>query len=208
MVAAERVALADTLDTLTDEDWATPSLCRGWTVRDVVAHLTLPLTRGLPQLMFDVARYRFDFDRFTLETATSTRSTGPELAGVLRARRDHRFAPPGLGPVAPLTDVVVHGQDIRRPLGRPYELAADRARPILDFLVSPPAMIGFVRRDRIRGLSWAATDVDWRRGTGPAVEGPAEAVILALLGRRAAYADLAGPGVEILTARDGKATAH
>ena len=39
MATAERLELADLLDTLTPEQWAAPSLCAGWSVRDVCSHL-------------------------------------------------------------------------------------------------------------------------------------------------------------------------
>ena len=79
LLVAERHRLADTLDTLTDEQWATPSLCAGWTVRDVVAHLVFPSTTSKLRVIVPFAKARFDFDRMTMQTALGDTRSGPEL---------------------------------------------------------------------------------------------------------------------------------
>lgn len=201
MVAEERVGLADTLDGLTDEQWATPSLCEGWTVRDVAAHL-VPRERSMARLLVKLAvSYRLDFARFAFDMAKQDPTPGPLLARELREEKDSRFVPPGMGPIAPLTDLVVHGQDVRRPLGIDHRITPDRARPILDFLVSPKATRGFVRKSHVTGITWRCTDLEWSSGSGPLVQGPAADIILALLGREVAYKELAGDGVALLTSR-------
>ena len=109
------------------------------------------------KLMRLVASYRFDFDRMTIEEAAKDRRSGRELASLLEEYADWRFAPPGMGPAAPLTEVVAHGQDIRRPLGIPYHLDPQTALTVLDFVTSPKASRGFVKMRHLSGLEWRAT---------------------------------------------------
>ncbi|HEY4947539.1 MAG TPA: maleylpyruvate isomerase family mycothiol-dependent enzyme [Acidimicrobiales bacterium] len=201
MIAEERLGLADLFGGLTEAQWSMPSLCEGWTVRDVAAHLVTPFGQSLPRLMLKLASYRFDFDRFAFTEARKNTMSGPELAASLRANTGYRFSPPGLGPIAPLTDAVVHGQDVRRPLSIGHELAPDRARAILDFLASPKATRGFVKRGHLDNLTWRCTDLEWSSGDGPVIAGPAEAVVLAMVGRSAAYTDLTGTGADVLRTR-------
>nr|BFE71401.1 hypothetical protein GCM10020092_047020 [Actinoplanes digitatis] len=94
----------------------------------------------------------------------------------------------------------MHGQDIRRLLGLPHDLRPDRLRVSLDFLVGGRA-VGFLPKRRPAGLRFEATDVDWSWGGGPLVRGTAEAVMLALTGRRAVLAELSGDGVAELRCR-------
>jgi uncharacterized protein (TIGR03083 family) len=204
LIAAERRASADVFETLTDEQWTAPSLCDGWTTRAVAAHLVMPFLVSTPKLILGMMRFRGNFDRlsgdFALRTAAS--HSGKELAGILRANAQHRFTPPTLGPEAPLTDIVVHTLDIRTPLGLgPGQPAPEALATILAFLVTPKAARGFVPKARIAGLHFEATDVDWAHGDGPAVRGPATAVVQALAGRPAGLDALEGDGVEPLRAR-------
>jgi uncharacterized protein (TIGR03083 family) len=144
---------------------------------------------------------RFDYDRVALRWARDQTRTGAELIDLLRANAEHRFTPPGLGPEAPLTDVVVHGQDIARPLGIDRPVATEVSTVVLDFLVSSKAARGFVPRGRTSDLALVATDTDWRHGQGPEVHGPAIALLLAIAGRASALAELSGDGVPELRRR-------
>lgn len=202
MIAEERRALADLLDTLTPEQWATPSLCAGWTVREVAAHLVVPFEVSVPSLMLRLVRSLGSYDR-AMDGATRELAARPtsELAAQLRANADHRFTPPMSGPEAPLTDVVVHGQDIRRPLGLAHEVEPEHLRVALDRMAR--GALGFVPRSRVAGLRLEATDLDWSTGEGAPVRGPAEALLLAITGRPAALADLEGDGVDLLADRIG-----
>ncbi|OMC24976.1 hypothetical protein A5739_23445 [Mycobacterium colombiense] len=191
-IADERRALADFLDTLTDEQWAVPSLCQGWMVSDVAAHLVMPLITSKPRFVIEMAKARGNFDKANIAlTARVVRSHFNHFAELLRGHADSRFTPPAIGPQAPLTDVVVHGQDIRRPLGQSRSFNVDRQRVVLDFLVTPTARRMFRSPS---GIRWKAIDLDWSHGNGPQVEGPAEALMLTLSGRPAARADLSGEG--------------
>jgi uncharacterized protein (TIGR03083 family) len=201
MVAAERSGLADELEGLSETDWNTPSLCAGWRVRDVVAHLVWPLHTSMVKVVAGLVVSRFDFNRLADKAAKTDRRPGPELAEALRQGADHRFTPPGFGPEAPLADLVVHGQDIRDPLGIPHTIDAERARVVLDLLVSPKATRGFVRKGLTEGLTFQATDLDWSAGKGLRVAGPGEALIMVLTGRTAPLANLDGEGTTTLRTR-------
>ncbi|GMA30563.1 maleylpyruvate isomerase family mycothiol-dependent enzyme [Litorihabitans aurantiacus] len=199
-IADERRTLAADLADLNPEQRATPTLCEGWSVHVTLAHLVVPLEVGLPRFALAMlqARGRFDVanDRLARRHA---RRPFEELRYVLDARADHRFTPPGEGPEAPLTDVLVHGLDIRWPLGLPLALDPDRARTALTALMAAPSAV--VRRGSIEGLRFVADDVGWASGSGPDVTGPADALLLAVAGRALALDRLAGDGVAMLRRR-------
>lgn len=205
LIAAERRATADFLDGLTDDQCSTPSLCGGWQVRHVAAHLSMPLSIGLPRIMLGVLRNRGDFNRFADKYAKeAARRPVPELAATIRANAQSRFTPPGLGAHAPLTDVVVHTLDMRVPLGLPGDGPAKEAiNEILEFLMTPKAARGFLPKDRVPGLSYESTDTGWTGGNGPLVRGPAASLALALTGRTAGLDSLDGEGLPELRRRLG-----
>lgn len=201
-IADEREALADTLEELTAEQWQVQSLCEAWTVHDVAAHLLMPLVTPTPKVIAAMVRNLMNWDKanLTLTAGVASRSNRELVAG-LREHSGSHFKPPGLGPEAPLTDVVVHGQDIRRPLGIARTIPIDRQLAILDYLTSTGAERGFVKKGLVVDLRLNATDLDWSVGEGDVVEGPAEALMMALGGRSVAQADLAGDGVGVLAER-------
>jgi uncharacterized protein (TIGR03083 family) len=200
-IASARRELADYLDTLDDEAWLTQSLCGNWTVRDVAAHLSMPLTTSVPRVMMAVAASGFSFDKANdkLSRERAAKLSPKELAAALRDNAEHRFKPPFLGPEAPLTELTVHASDIRRPLGDTVPVPKERAAAVLDFLMKAPQ--GFVQKKRLAGLRFEATDIEWSHGAGPLVRGPTEALILAITGRSVALDDLEGDGVATLRAR-------
>jgi uncharacterized protein (TIGR03083 family) len=201
IIANERRALADVLDTLTPEQTRRQSLCAGWTVHDVAAHLVMPLETGPPALALALLTARGNFDRANLKlTARHAGRPLIELADSLRRNAEHPFTLPGMGPEAPLTDLLVHGQDIRRPLGIEREFSEERITLALRFLTETRAR-GFVTRGRLNRLAFEATDLDWSHGGGAAVRGPAEALLLAICGRPAGLDDLHGDGVSVLRGR-------
>ncbi len=205
MIAAERLALCDTLDSLTEAQWQAPSALRGWPVRHVVAHLVWPLETSLPRLALQLARYGFSALRATDGIADADRRSGPELAAALRANaHQHRFRFPGRGLESPLTETVVHALDIRLPLGLIYAIPAGPARIVLDTLVDPRASRGYAPPHRFDGLRLEATDLDWRHGEGPQLSGPTAELIITLAGRGLALDRLTGDGVEVVRSRRGK----
>jgi uncharacterized protein (TIGR03083 family) len=120
---------------------------------------------------------------------------------LLEFLRDH-LTPQGLtagfGGMIALVDGLIHHQDIRRALGQPRTIPADRLGRVLGLVPGNPRL-GAGRR--LRGLRLRATDIDWTHGRGPEVSGPGEALLMAMAGRPAAVADLAGPGRATLAAR-------
>ena len=201
MIADERRLTADLLDTLTDEQWNTPSLCSRWRVTEVAAHLVMPFSVSLPQMLVRMLKNRFDLDRVSDRFARDEPRSNAELAATIRANAEHRFTPPGLGPEAPLTDIIVHTQDICRPLGITRGVPAEGMAVVLDFLVSPKATRGFISKGLVDGLALTTTDDGWHHGTGAEVTGSAASMMLAISGRRSALDELSGGGVDLLRAR-------
>ncbi|MGQ0574226.1 MAG: maleylpyruvate isomerase family mycothiol-dependent enzyme [Pseudonocardia sp.] len=199
-VRAERLSLCDFLDGLDDSGWATQSLCSAWTVRDVVAHLTTTTRETLPFVVKAAIRARGSFDRMTVDVAgeRAARYTTGELVAQLRESAGTSRRMPGSGPMDPLMDLLIHGQDIARPLGRRYVMRPELAAPSLAY-VAGSRFLGGPRR--LAGLELVATDVSWGSGRGPRVQGTAEDLLLVAAGRAAGLAGLTGPGVEILAGR-------
>lgn len=198
--AATRRETADYLDTLDDDAWNRPSLCAGWKIKDVAGHMVMPLTVSAPKLMLKMVGAGFNFDKASDRISREIASTTPrtELIATLRANADKKFKPPGGTPEMPLADAVIHALDIRRPLNAPPFLPGNRAEAVLNFLAHGRTR-GFVERNRLDGLRFEATDIQWNSGTeGKLVRGPSEALILAMSGRNDALADLEGEGVEVL----------
>jgi len=201
MIADERRGLADVLVALTPEQLGTPSLCGAWSVHDVAAHLLMPLVTGLPTLMLAMVTSAGNFDKANrVLTARIADRSIQDIAQGLRDQAENPFSPPGMGIEAALTDLLVHGQDIRRPLGLPRVIPSERAETSLNFLTGKVPR-GFVTKDRLAGLALSATDVPFSSGSGAQVTGPAEALLLVLTGRPVALADLSGDGVAVLRAR-------
>jgi uncharacterized protein (TIGR03083 family) len=193
-IAAERRALADVLDGLTPAQWSTQSLCDAWTVRHVAAHLALGSKASLPRFLLAAVKAKGNFHRAS-EALTEVEAQRPtdEIVAEIRRSIDRRVAPPGMGSVAPLTDILVHSQDIRIPLGIPDDRPVEPWRGVLDFIVTPKARRGFVSK-RLPSLRYVATDLDWSHGDGEELTGPAKALGLTLGGRPARVEELSGPG--------------
>lgn len=199
-IAAERRALADLLDGLSPEQWAAPSLCRGWTVRHVAAHVMVGPTGSIPGFLRAMVRARGSFDRANhLMADRRAQRPAATLVADLREHAGSRFTPPGADWHAPLTDLLVHRLDITVPLGLRHGRPLDPWADALDLIVSRRAVPGFLPRG-LPELTYAATDLDVSRGSGPRVEGPVEALALAITRRTARLDELAGPGAEALRA--------
>lgn len=200
MIKAERASLAEDLAALPDASWDRDSLCDGWTVRDTVGHV-ISATYNSPLIFFrKLIANGFRFNQLSDRDiqAVSAGKSGAELVDLLRSRVDARAAPPG--PRATLLgEVVIHGEDVFRALGRYRDHPAEHLIAVADFYKGNFILVN--SRKRIAGLSLPATDIDWRTGTGPEVKGPTIALILAMTGRTAAYDDLAGEGVDVLRQR-------
>ena len=178
----QRADLADLLDTLTPEQWETPSLCPGWTVRQVAAHITQSTTNW-GRLTFELLRSGFRFNAVTLRMAREDRRTPQEITAALRAMVGGRRRPPGTAVADPLMDVLVHGQDIAVPLG------IERTMPTAQAVVVAERLwkmgFPFNARRRFPNVSFTATDADFSVGDGDVVRGPIQDIVMTLSGRRA-----------------------
>lgn len=116
MVRANYLALADVLDGDSGA-WDTPSLREGWRVREVVAHLTMPLRYDEAAFQAELESVNFDFTRLSNRVATRDGALpAAELVGALRDPALHDWIPPGGGRSGTLSHVVLHGLDITVPL--------------------------------------------------------------------------------------------
>ena len=202
MAHAERADLADFLATLTPQDWVAPSLCSKWTVKDVVAHVISYEELGALGLVKRFAKgWVVLANQVNQVGVDEFAALSPQqLLDFLRNHLQPRGLTAGFGGMIALVDGTIHHQDIRRSLGRPRSVPADRLERVLGLVPGNPRL-GAGRR--IRGLRLRATDIDWAHGDGPEVTGPGEALLMAMSGRRAALADLSGPGLATLAKRLG-----
>jgi uncharacterized protein (TIGR03083 family) len=200
-IADERRGLADLLSGLTAEQRSVQSLCSEWSVQEVVAHLVVPLQVGIPEFVLAMLASRGSFDRANNRLARKqAQRPFDDLIETLRRRADSRFTPPGAGPEAPLTDLLVHGLDICWPLGLTHPVPPERWRKSLTFLTTRPGR-SLVPPGLADGLRLHAEDVDWSHGAGPTVSGDAGSLLLALTGRAVALDHLAGDGLATLRSR-------
>jgi uncharacterized protein (TIGR03083 family) len=195
----ERTDLAEFLATLSPQDWDAPSLCAGWRVRDVVAHMISYDELDARALVNRLGRAAFGVHRANAIGVAELRQRSPdELLALLRRHLTPHGLTSWFGGMIGLEDGLIHHQDIRRALGRPRDIPSDRVRPclrnaVLNLIVGGPW--------RVRGLRLVATDLGWSFGFGPAVTGPAESLLMAVAGRRGVMDELTGPGVATLKAR-------
>lgn len=179
---AERERLAELLSDLTPVQWDAPSLCSGWRVREVVAHITMPFRTSAPRFLTGLAAARFSFNRYADKVARrdTARMSDKELLGALRDNIRHPWQPPGGGPVGALSHDVIHGLDITEPLGLP-PVPPERIAAVL--AGAGPRNLAFFGVD-LSGTELRATDADIRLGSGRTVRLPAKDVLLIVTGRR------------------------
>lgn len=197
----ERAALVELFSSLPEERLAEPSLCAGWDVGDVLAHLVTPYLMAPARVMALAARHG-GMPKGMMAAAAEVR-TRPleEQIDALRGSEERPFVPPLIGLGAPLTDAVVHGEDVRVPLGIDRAVPPDTLRTVLEFGMSWRAAPVFIPFRRLNGLRFVATDLEWVGGSGAEVRGPALELVRAMFGRIGAATDLAGDGVEVLADR-------
>lgn len=197
---AQRASLADDLRALTDEQWATESLCTGWTVQDVVAHLTAAASLGRVRWIRSAIGARFDFDLHNARRLAEHRGLTPADT-LARFEQIIDSTASTFGPKeAWLGEVVVHGGDIRRPLGLRDEPPVEIMTPLAVFYASRNFTVA--SKSASEDLRLEATDGPFRTdSSGPRVSGTTYALVMAMAGRTAFYDDLEGPGVQILRHR-------
>jgi uncharacterized protein (TIGR03083 family) len=199
LIHEERAGLADTLSELSSDQWAVASLCAGWTVKLAAAHVLSGAEQTALRFFGGMAASGFRFNAMMKRDADRLGALSTtEIVDRLQARTSTTNHPPA--PVmAMLGEVVVHGEDIRRPLGLNREVPAAAVVACLEMFKG--ASFPVVAKRRIEGLQLVATDSDWRHGAGPEVRGPGLSLVLAMTGRRPGLEDLAGDGVATLGSR-------
>lgn len=187
-VGAELTELADLLAELPGSAWDAPSLCAGWRVREVVAHLTLPMHASAPAIVLGLVTAGFRWDTLADRRAhRDARRTPEQLLAAMRAPRMQAWTPPGGGATGALVHAVVHGLDITQALSLPRQPPAARIRLVLDGLTAPRSLSHFgVALD---GVQLRAEDLDWSYGTGRAVSASALTLALILSGRQPVTTD-------------------
>lgn len=199
LIFAERAALAEDLGALTDEQWSTPSLCAGLTVREVLAHLTAGASDNPVVWFAGVLRNRFDFDANVAQRLAKRLGDAPaDTLRRFRGVRASRTKAP-IPVAAMLGEIVVHGEDIRRPLGVVRAYPAGVLERVAAFYAGSDLMLPSATR--ARGLRLRATDGAFAAGDGPEVAGPTVALVMALTGRDDYLAELTGPGLAEFASR-------
>jgi len=194
------------LHSLDAGQWDGPTLCEGWRVRDVVGHMCVGYQMRLSTLPVMVVRYRGNIPRAShvMSTQFGSSHSPEEILAVFDAyAAEADTVARGLTRMIPvserMTDHLIHHQDVRRPMGAIRDIPAERLVAALDAL---PGIGGFLQsKKKAAGLSFAATDVEWRHGAGPEVRGPAESLVLAMSGRPAGLDALSGDGLGELRRR-------
>ena len=202
LIHAERAAAADLLAGLTPEQWTAPSLCGSWTVRQTAAHLVVGAEQTTGGFVKGLLATGFRFNTMMDRTARglAERPTD-ELVERLRARTSTTNRAPA-PVVTMLGEVVVHTEDIRRPLGLAGGPSPEAVGACLEMYKGAAFPLGC--KKRIEGLRLVASDLDWAHGDGPEVTGPATTLMMAITGRGAVATDLDGEGLPTLQARLGR----
>ncbi|MEV0540087.1 maleylpyruvate isomerase family mycothiol-dependent enzyme [Nocardia salmonicida] len=182
-VAEERTTLVALLRELPESAWDAETLCEGWRVRDVVAHLVLATRVTIASLVVNLIRARGNTDRLIHDTAVrlADRTSTAELLAELHATIDSRVIPIGTTPIDRLMDLLVHGQDIAVPLGIERVMPTAAAQLSLERVWTMGAP--FHARTRLTGYALAATDTGWTAGTGTTVSGTAAELLMIVTGR-------------------------
>jgi len=191
---------------LADHEFDEPSLCEGWKVRHIYGHMGFGHTTRMAPFLLKLAAYKGNIPKGSFELSQSFVDdwTPAQIVdfwdtvmvqqhprrGIALLIKDHEG----------FLDHLIHNQDIRRPLGRPREIPEERLVAAMDVLPRIKTPL-FATKPGVAGLKLVATDIDHAVGDGPAIEGPAEAIIMAAGGRSVAFAELTGEGLDQLTDR-------
>lgn len=198
-IDAQRQRLVTVMEGFTEDEWRQSSLCEGWTVRDIGAHLSLHAST-MASVLVEFVRARGDVDLATLQ-ATRRRARRPieQIIADLRAMIGSRKHFPGVSDEDMLIDVLVHGLDMTVPLGRELEIPATAAAVAADRIWERGKP--FLAQKRLGGFRLVASDANWSAGSGPDVVAPIAAWLLILTGRLVALPQLSGEGAAGLSAK-------
>lgn len=193
-VAAERRELAGLFGTLTPGQWEAPSLCAGWRVREVVAHMSMGFRYPTVTVLKELVKARGSLNRMTDRLARRDAAAHPdaELAAFLRTHAHHPWTPPVGGVAAALGHDVVHGLDVTVALGLDRKVPEDRLRIVLG-AIDPRAFRLF--GTDLTGVRLCADDLDWSFGAGAPLNGAAQDLLLVAYGRRLPAGRLRGDEV-------------
>jgi uncharacterized protein (TIGR03083 family) len=189
-IAAERRDLAAILAALPELAWETPSLCEGWRVREVIAHMTMPFRYSGKRFIAELARSGGNFT--AMSNRCARRDAAAPTAGLLAALRDnteHPWQPPGGGLIGALSHDVIHGLDFTVPLRTGRIVPAEHLTPVLRS-VTGRALKHF--GTDLSGVELRATDLDWSFGSGQVLSGTAQDLLLVVAGRSLPAGHLTG----------------
>ncbi|WP_132992675.1 maleylpyruvate isomerase family mycothiol-dependent enzyme [Gordonia zhaorongruii] len=177
----QRLQFADVLSDLDDSQWDAPTLCAGWCVRDVAAHVISYLNRSVPELLTGLVQSGGSLSRLNDTGIRDVRNAGPEdLCYLMRKGATPRGVGVGFGGRVALVECVIHQLDVCRPLGILAPIPAERLRTSLDFARLSPVIRGGWHT---RGTRLVATDLDWATGYGAQHHDTAENLLLEMSGR-------------------------
>ena len=197
-IGRQRRALCDVLEKLSPEQFRTISLCEGWTVHDVLAHLVMPHETSIVRVIGSIARSKGNFNQANKRlTARFAKRSDATLTAQLRSHAAGRFKPPGFDSAASLTDTYIHSRDICDPLnivapGEPEQWAF-----VTRFLSTHKAQKMFVGTPP-QEIHLSASDVDFEFGLGPSVQGTVADLAMTLAGRAVSPGSLRGEGLDAL----------
>jgi len=199
MIHAERQMLADDLAGIDAAQWSHATWCEKWNVQEVAGHLVAAASITAPHFIGGFIKSGFSFDRFVEgDLKTFAAGSPADVLGRFRSIINSNRKPPGPAYVA-LGEIMVHGEDIRRPLGLAGNHPKEHLTALADMYVKTGAPLHGKRRSA--GLKLVGTDTAWTAGEGPEVSGPTMSLILAVVGRKGALNDLSGPGLDTLRSR-------
>ena len=179
-IDSQRIEVAALVEKMGPSQWSTPSLCAGWTVGNVAAHLTHSAV-GTPRMLWEAARSGFRFNAVVDRMAVADRRPPAQVAAQLRDLVGSRRHPPGTTALEPLTDILVHAQDICIPLGIDRAMPADAAAAAAERVWSMG--FPFHARRRLPDYRLVATDAPFAVGNGREVFAPIRELLLLLTGR-------------------------
>ena len=209
LLKQERGALADFLETLTADEWSTPSLCREWTVQEVASHVSFAPTVRMGTLLKALAKDGFRANRTSARMSRDWAAhRGPEaIVAGLRDPDSINNPTPGTRLADVLADTITHHLDVRVPLGheRPAPVEATGVALTAYTRTGFPLSLAFGRNPKAtaKGLRLVAEDIDWSHGDGQEVIAPSSALVRALTGRPVRRSELSGAGADLIFGRLG-----
>lgn len=199
LIHAERARLADILENLSDDEWRANTLCSDWTVEQVVAHLTAGANTGLLTWLLSMLRAGFNPAKHNERRLVHhLGSTPAETLANFRDSITSTTAPTKDYP-AWLGEVIVHGQDIARPLGLALEPDPAAVGEVARFYAAKDFAVN--SKKLVNGLKIEAKDASFQHGNGPRVRGNLLDLVMSMAGRPGYIQTLEGDGVDELRRR-------